>query len=93
MSIVHRHLESMSTGSGPVPVYTLPRGASAVIESVAEHQDPRVRRRLLDLGLRPGSPVHLVRKAPFGGPLVLRVADYDIALRPSEARCLLVDVA
>ena len=87
MSAIPRHVDTVPT----VPVCNLPRGARAVIRTVCGHDDPRVQRRLLDLGLRPGAPVHLVRKAPFGGPVVLRVADYDIALRPSEARCLLVD--
>lgn len=75
-----------------VPICTLPRGASGVLAKVSDHRDPRVGRRLLDLGLRPGAAVRLLRKAPFGGPLVIRVADYDIAIRPCEARCLLVEV-
>lgn len=43
------------------------------------------RRRLTELGLRHGARVEVLRRAPFGGPLALRVADGLLALRRSQA--------
>ena len=46
-----------------------------------------VRQRLLDMGLLPGTPVWLVRRAPLGDPLEIRVGDGEsfIAIRQAEA--------
>lgn len=45
----------------------------------------KLRRRLLDLGLTPHVKVDVVRRAPLGGPLFLKVGDYTITLSASEA--------
>jgi ferrous iron transport protein A len=42
-------------------------------------------RRLMELGLVPGTEVLLVRRAPLGDPLELRVRQIHISLRRSEA--------
>jgi ferrous iron transport protein A len=46
---------------------------------------PADQRRLVELGLRAGVRVEVLRHAPFGGPLALRVADGLLALRRSQA--------
>ena len=46
--------------------------------------------RLAALGLRPGKKVRLLRRAPFGGPLQLRVGMTEVMLRPGEAQCVRV---
>ncbi len=47
--------------------------------------------RLMEMGLMEGTEVEVVRRAPFGDPLQVRVGDYELSLRASEAE--LVDVA
>ena len=47
--------------------------------------------RLMELGLIEGAEVQLVRRAPLGDPLHVRLGDYDLSLRVSEAA--LIDVA
>lgn len=47
--------------------------------------DPLVVRRLMELGLTPGTPVELVRRAPLGDPVELRVRDVSLSIRRSEA--------
>jgi len=42
-------------------------------------------RRLLELGLLPGTEVRVVRVAPLGDPLELRLRDYSLSVRRSEA--------
>ncbi len=46
--------------------------------------------RLAELGLTPGAPVAVLRKAPFGGPMLLRVRQFVLSLRMDEAAAVLV---
>lgn len=50
--------------------------------------DPRhpLRRRLLELGFVRGAPVTVVRRAPLGDPLEVRVGGTDLALRAADLR-------
>ncbi len=41
--------------------------------------------RLMELGLIEGAEGRVLRRAPLGDPLHLRVGDYELALRASEA--------
>jgi Fe2+ transport system protein FeoA len=50
-----------------------------------------VARRLMELGLVPGTRVTLLRVAPFGDPLELRVRNYALSIRRSEALTIEVD--
>jgi ferrous iron transport protein A len=47
--------------------------------------------RLMELGIVEGAEIEVVRRAPLGDPVQLRVGDYELSLRSSEAR--LIDVA
>ena len=49
--------------------------------------------RLCELGFTPGEMVGVVRAAPLGDPLQIRIRGFDVALRRSEARRVLVDAA
>lgn len=61
----------------------LPLGHRAVILAIAgEGAD---RRHLLDLGLVPGSVVTMVRHAPMGDPVEIRLHGYQLSCRKSEA--------
>lgn len=42
--------------------------------------------RLLELGLLPGTVVTVVRRAPMGDPIELRLRDYALSIRDEEAR-------
>ena len=50
-------------------------------------------RRLIELGVRSGAMVEVVRRAPFGGPLAIRVNGGLLALRTHNARDVLVAAA
>ncbi len=47
--------------------------------------------RLMEMGLVPGAPVSVRKRAPFGGPLELRVRDYLLSIRAHEARAINVE--
>lgn len=45
-----------------------------------------VRRRLMEMGLTPGTPVQVIRFAPLGDPIDIQVRGYHLSLRKDEAR-------
>lgn len=61
------------------------RGQVMLIESVGA-----IRQRLLDMGMLPGAVVEVLRIAPAGGPLWIRMGGSQISLRRGEARAVLV---
>jgi len=53
--------------------------------------DDSASQRLCELGFTPGTEVDFVRKAPLGGPLVVHLRGYQLALRPGEARLVEIE--
>lgn len=49
--------------------------------------------RLREMGLMAGTPVRLVRVAPLGDPIEIKVRGYSLTLRKSEAAEILVEPA
>jgi ferrous iron transport protein A len=49
-----------------------------------------VARRLMEMGVVPGAPVRVVKAAPLGDPLEVRVRNYHLALRRTEAHTIKV---
>jgi ferrous iron transport protein A len=47
--------------------------------------------RLMELGLLPGTQVHVVRIAPMGDPMVVSVRGAELSVRHSEARLVTVE--
>ncbi len=47
--------------------------------------------RLMEMGLVPGTPVKVRKRAPFGGPLELKVRDYLLSIRAHEAQRIIVE--
>ena len=72
----------------PVPLDALPRGVQARVLRM-EGSGP-VAKRLMEMGIVPGAPVSVVRSAPLGDPIEIRVRGYHLALRRSEARTITV---
>lgn len=66
----------------------LPIGAGARV--VAIDGAGAVARRLMEMGVVPGAPVSVVKAAPLGDPLEVRVRGYHLALRRAEARTIAV---
>lgn len=53
--------------------------------------DPEATRRLMDLGLIRGTPVEVIRVAPLGDPIELRVRGFMLTLRRSEAEHIVLE--
>ena len=47
--------------------------------------------RMAALGLLPGRRVVLLRRAPFGGPLHLRIGPTELMIRRADARAVLLE--
>lgn len=63
------------------------RGVIAKVDA-----DPRIKRRLFDMGLTPGADVYLRKKAPLGDPLEITIRGYELTLRKVEADSILMEV-
>lgn len=55
------------------------------------NSDTGYRRKLLALGLTPGSEIGIVRVAPMGDPVEIRVRGSSLSLRKEEAASLNVE--
>lgn len=44
-----------------------------------------LRRRIIDMGITPGTAITMKRIAPFGDPIQISVRGYDLCIRRSEA--------
>lgn len=74
-----------------VPAQPLPSLAFGARGTVSEIKvDPANRARLMEMGLLVGTPVELVRFAPLGDPVEIKVRGYHLTLRRAEAEQILV---
>lgn len=58
-------------------------GKSAIIENVGG--EGTLRQHFLDMGMIPGTQVKVVKYAPMGDPMELRIRDYELTLRLADA--------
>jgi ferrous iron transport protein A len=49
-----------------------------------------VTRRLMEMGVVPGVSVKVIKTAPFGDPIQIRVRGYSLAMRKTEAETIVV---
>ena len=51
-----------------------------------------VKHRLIDMGLVHGTKIHVMKYAPLGDPVEIKVKNFELALRNSEAGMIDVEV-
>jgi ferrous iron transport protein A len=73
-----------------IKLSVLPVGASGVIREFPQTGSAFV--RLREMGLLVGTVLTLVRTAPLGDPLEIKVRGYHLTLRKSEADHVLVEL-
>jgi Fe2+ transport system protein FeoA len=73
---------------GAVALDSLPFGTNARVVSVGGEGSLAL--RLMEMGVIPGAPVCVIKSAPLGDPLEVRVRGYHLALRRNEAHAILV---
>lgn len=69
----------------------VPPGSWAVVGKVGGAR--AFRRRLMELGIIPGTPVQVLRVAPFGDPMELCARGCNLSIRASEAERVEVEAA
>lgn len=77
-----------AVGPATVSLDTLEAGRTARVAAV--RGSGAVARRLMEMGVVPGAPVRVIKAAPLGDPLEVRVRNYHLALRRSEAQTVSV---
>ncbi|MEN9545792.1 MAG: hypothetical protein RLZZ34_700 [Verrucomicrobiota bacterium] len=70
------------------PLSSLTPGERAVVARIDIPPDQRG--RLLEMGLLPGTSLELVRFAPLGDPVEIKLRNYHLSLRKLEADKILV---
>lgn len=68
----------------------LESGARAVVKEV--HGGFSVRRRLGDVGVRPGGTVEVLRSGALGGPVLVAIHEARVAIGQRQAQKIEVDV-
>ena len=61
----------------------LPIGQDARVTAVVGNSG--ITRRLMEMGVVPGVEVRVIKAAPFGDPIEVRLRGYSLAMRRSEA--------
>ncbi len=72
----------------PVTLNDLPIGHSATVESVGA--SGALRQHFLDMGLIPQATVTMVKRAPMGDPIEVRIRSYELTLRVAEAQAITI---
>jgi Fe2+ transport system protein FeoA len=80
-------LESAAAGDETC-LNCLPHGVRARVVGV--RGEGSLPRRLMEMGVVPGARVSVIKAAPLGDPLEIRVRSYHLALRRSEAEAITV---
>jgi ferrous iron transport protein A len=77
--------------SAPQPLTSCPVGTSAAVTEIKVA--PASKARLMEMGLLVGTKVELVRFAPLGDPVEIKVRGYNLTLRKHEAEQILVQLS
>ena len=64
-------------------------GEKGVIAKV--DAEPRIKRRLFDMGITPGVEIMLRKKAPLGDPIEITLRGYELTLRKAEANFVVME--
>ncbi len=64
-------------------------GQRGIVERI-ENSAGIMRQRLLEMGLIKGTMIELIRFAPLGDPMEVRVRGYRLSIRKGEAKAVIV---
>lgn len=83
-------INTTETVAATTTLTSLRPGDSARVISIRDNG--RISRRLMEMGVIPGVTLKVVKAAPFGDPIEVRVRGYSLAMRKSEADSIEVAV-
>lgn len=64
-------------------------GESGTVEKLIT-TEPQLRMRLLELGLLKGTQIEIIRYAPLGDPIEIKVRGYRLSIRKTEAESVII---
>lgn len=64
---------------------TLKDGKVGMTLKIRQIGDSELKERMMTMGLIPGTKVEVLRSAPLGDPIAIRVRSYNLALRKADA--------
>jgi len=77
-------------GEKEIPLSSLPLGRKGIITRIL---DSNAHRRILTLGLLPGTFIKAISQAPLGDPIVFQVRGHRLALRGEVAETIFVNIS
>jgi len=66
-------------------------GENARVAGFSDSSGNNYRKKLMAMGLTPGTEFAVTRKAPMGDPVEIKVRGFSLSLRKDEAKSLLVE--
>ena len=72
----------------PETLYELNVGQRAIVTEI--RSTGAMKRRLVDMGITPGTMVYVRKVAPLGDPIQINLRGYELLVRGSEARDILI---
>lgn len=77
----------MTTSSENISLDQLKPGDRCIVVRLEKGNS---RRRIMDIGIRPGSELEVERVAPFGDPVEFKLKGFHVSLRKEEAERIIV---
>lgn len=73
------------------PLSDLKPGEKGVVTYV--NGQGAIQRRILDIGIVPGTTIEVEKYAPLGDPMQIKLLSFQLTLRKREASCITVETA
>lgn len=81
---------SVVVGEGKMTLNSVNSGTSVKIEYL---ENSPLKERLMSMGLVPGTIIKVLRSAPLGDPMAIRVRSYNLSMRLNDAQKIIVSPA
>ena len=72
-----------------VSLKSLSDGESGIVERI--ELTGATKRRLIEMGITPGTRVGVLKRAPLGDPIELNLRGYELSIRKADAEMIQVD--
>ncbi len=63
------------------------------VVKIKEIGDSALKERLMTMGMIPGTKVKVLRSAPWGDPIAVRIRSYNLSMRKADAKSVEVEPA
>jgi len=61
--------------------------------TIRQFEDDEIFLKLMEMGFIPGEKVIIEQVAPFGDPIAIQIAGYQVSLRLNEASTIMVELS